>query len=264
MRAGQDIAVEFKGLFVVHHNKPGSKVSKHAHKEHHLIMPLKGEARVKIGDDEWGFGPGKMFYIPSNIEHEFLATNQKEGERLIARVDPSVWKKIDGPETNAPSLLPTHQLCKELLFQLVIDPKNRASKEMLLCFVSVLASAIRQNDEMGGNFVETSRLLSKECDARVEKITRHMMENYAEPLKISELAKLAGLSERNLNRLFLQELSLSPKQALTRLRLEKARELLRNRRTTVTEACFEVGYGSLSRFIQGYRATFGKLPSEEA
>jgi transcriptional regulator GlxA family with amidase domain len=145
---------------------------------------------------------------------------------------------------------------------MVTDPDNRATKEMVLCFASVLASTLRQSDELALS-VDTSQLLSKASDPRIEKVAGHLREHYAENLKISELAKLAGLSERNLTRLFVQELGLSPKQALIRLRLERSRELLKNRRCTVTEACFEVGYTSLSRFIQSYRAAFGNLPSEE-
>ncbi|MEO5667778.1 MAG: helix-turn-helix domain-containing protein [Bdellovibrionota bacterium] len=262
MRPGRDIAVEFNGLFVVHHNKPGSKVDRHSHKEHHLILPLRGESRIEIGAEVWTFGPGKMLYIPSNTEHEFLATNQKEGERLIALLNDSLWKKVEGSKS-LPQLLPAQQLCKELLFQLVIDPENRAAKEIVLCFASVLASTIKQTGELGSS-VETMQLLSKASDPRIEKVASAMRERYKESLKISELAKVSGLSERNLNRLFMQELGLSPKQALTRLRLEKARELLKTRNMSVTDTCFEVGYGSLSRFIQGYRTAFGKLPSEEA
>lgn len=261
MRKGQDIAVQLKGLFVVHHNKPASRVSRHSHKEHHLILPLRGESRVEISGTPWSFGPGKMVYIPSGTVHEFLATNQKEGERLIALLEDSVWKKVDGPVA-APKLLPTQHLCKELLFQMVTDPENRAAKEMVLCFASVLASTLRQTDELALS-VDTSQLLSKASDARIEKVAKQLRDRYADNLKISELAKLAGLSERNLTRLFVQELGLSPKQALIRLRLEKARELLKNRNCSVTEACFEVGYSSLSRFIQSYRAAFGNLPSEE-
>jgi AraC-like DNA-binding protein len=261
MRKGQDIAVQLKGLFVVHHNKPASRVSRHSHKEHHLILPLRGESRVEINGTPWSFGPGKMVYIPSGTEHEFLATNQKEGERLIALLEDSVWKKVDGPVA-APKLLPTQHLCKELLFQMVTDPENSAAKEMVLCFASVLASTLRQTDELALS-VDTSQLLSKASDARIEKVAKQLRDRYADNLKISELAKLAGLSERNLTRLFVQELGLSPKQALIRLRLEKARELLKNRNCSVTDACFEVGYSSLSRFIQSYRAAFGNLPSEE-
>lgn len=261
MKPGRDIAEQFKGLFVVHHNKPGSKVAEHSHAEHHLIIPLRGESRLKIDGTEWAFGPGKMAYLPTGLVHEFLATNQKEGERLIAMLDHSLWKKVEGPEIG-PRLLPTQRLCEELLFQLVIDPQIKASKEMVLCFASVLASALRQNEEIGSE-AAIDQVLSKATDPRVEKVVRHMREHYREALKVTELAKISGLSERNLNRLFLQELGLSPKQALIRLRLERAREILRGRNVSVTEACFEVGYGSLSRFIQGYRAAFGKLPSEE-
>ncbi len=263
MRPGRDVSAEFPGLFVVHHNKPKSRVERHSHREHHLIIPLRGESWVRIEDTTFSFGPGKMLYIPSGLEHEFVSSNQKEGERLIALVGDALWKKVEGPRTRGALLLPTRILCKELLFQLVTDPNGRAVREMVLCFVSVLVQAINETETYGSSD-SVEQALSKSEDPRVLKAVDFLRENFSTDLKISQLAKRAGLSERNLNRLFVQETGFSPKQALIRLRLERAQELLRSGKVSVTDACFDVGYSSLSRFIQGYRATFGKLPSEES
>lgn len=262
MRVGQDIAIQFPGLFVVHHNKPKSRVEKHSHKEHHLIIPLRGELKIQFEDKQWSFGPGKMAYIASKQEHEFFSSNEKEGERLIALIDEKLWKKFVG-KTFESKLLPAQQLIKELLFQLIVDSSKTATKEMILCFVSVLGSMLNESNEYGTE-TSTEHLLNKAQDPKAHRAAEYLQKHFSEELKISALARYSGMSERSLNRAFMAEFGVAPKQALLRFRLEKARELLKLGRMSVTDVSYEVGYSSLSRFIQAYRSTFGRLPSEES
>lgn len=58
MQTGKDIAVKFPGLFLVHHNIPGSQAPHHEHPEHHLIIPLQGEISVEVEGKMLTCGPG--------------------------------------------------------------------------------------------------------------------------------------------------------------------------------------------------------------
>lgn len=260
MKRGQDIAVKFPGLFLVHHNKPALKVAKHAHDERHLIIPLRGEVRVLCGDDVYAVAPGRTLHLPPGAEHEFVATNDKEGERLIALIDNKVWKKVAGTKGDI-ALLPTNQLAKELLFYLLLNPKTRFTKQLVETFLMALAEQLDFASQHGSG--ETSALIGRLRDPRLQKAAQKLEKDFREEVSIPTLAREAGLSPRNLTRLFMQETGVGPKELLIRLRLEEARGLLKDGRS-VTETAYDVGYGSLSRFIQSYRAKFGRLPSEEA
>ena len=260
MKRGRDLAKKFPGLFVVHHNKPGDQVKKHEHQEHHLIVPLRGEVHLEVEGKTMAFGPGSMAYIPSKCEHHFLSSNQKEGERLIALVEPSLWKNVGGSKESF-ALLPTHQLCKELLFELLLNPKSRAVKELVLCFASVLLDAVRAG-QGGQDTLSFDALLAKANDVRVKKAVEFLEERFCDEIDVATTAKHAGLSARNLSRLFQQELGMGPKEVLVKMRLIEAQRLLRDKNMSVTEACYAVGYQSLSSFIQSFRDCFGVLPSE--
>jgi AraC-like DNA-binding protein len=95
----------------------------------------------------------------------------------------------------------------------------------------------------------------------VEKAIRYFIENLSEKISIEAAAKVAGLSVRSLNRLFLSTLELSPKQVLTQCRIHRAQELLLLG-NNVTDTAYSVGYQSLSQFIQAFRDLTGHLPSE--
>ena len=71
---------------------------------------------------------------------------------------------------------------------------------------------------------------------------------------------VACLSEFHFHRLFRATFGQTPHDFLTRLRMDRARQLLASERT-VTEVCFEVGYESLGSFSSKFRAQFGRSPA---
>lgn len=91
-----------------------------------------------------------------------------------------------------------------------------------------------------------------------------MENNIEDPLTPDEIAKIIGLSTRQLERLFARFMSISPKRYYLRIRLEKGRNLLRQTNLSVTDVCMACGFKSLSHFSKSYRATYGIPPNMEA
>lgn len=78
---------------------------------------------------------------------------------------------------------------------------------------------------------------------------------------VPELADYAGVSPRQLLRLFAQIVGEGPSRYHRRLRLEHARSLLRYTSITVTEVSVAVGFESLVHFSRAYRQQYGRSPS---
>ena len=77
---------------------------------------------------------------------------------------------------------------------------------------------------------------------------------------LQQAARAACLSEFHFHRLFRATFGETPHDFLTRLRMERARQMLASERT-VTEVCFEIGYESLGSFSTKFRARFGRSPA---
>src|SRR5438477_8634408 len=73
-------------------------------------------------------------------------------------------------------------------------------------------------------------------------------ECYDLPLDLNEISKQACLSRYHFLRLLRQAFAITPHQYLIHRRIEKAKEMLRSRRITVIDVCFEVGFQSLGSF----------------
>lgn len=83
------------------------------------------------------------------------------------------------------------------------------------------------------------------------------------PLRSPQLAKHAGVSTRQLERLFLHHLGCSPTQHYIRIRLEKARKLLRHSTLSVLEIGLACGFTTASHFARAYRLHFKIVPSAD-
>ncbi len=80
------------------------------------------------------------------------------------------------------------------------------------------------------------------------------------PLDLDEISKQACLSRYHFLRLFRKAFATTPHQYLIHRRIEKAKELLRSRRISVTDVCFEVGFQSLGSFSSLFRRCVGDAP----
>jgi AraC family carnitine catabolism transcriptional activator len=84
-----------------------------------------------------------------------------------------------------------------------------------------------------------------------------------EPKSCSEIARMVGVSERHLQRLFQQEVGSSVVQAYHSLRMERAHQLVQQTDLSITEVAVAAGFSSLEVFSRTYRKTFGVSPSRD-
>ena len=84
--------------------------------------------------------------------------------------------------------------------------------------------------------------------------------NYAQPLRIDDLAEKARMSPSTFHHHFRSMTALSPLQYQKQLRLQEARRLMLAERLDAATAAFQVGYESPSQFSREYGRLFGAPP----
>jgi transcriptional regulator GlxA family with amidase domain len=87
-----------------------------------------------------------------------------------------------------------------------------------------------------------------------------MEQNVEEPLPCTELARLSGISSRQMERLFRKYLGRTPRRHYLDLRLEQARRLLTQSSLPVMEVALACGFVSPSHFAKCYRERFDAVP----
>lgn len=90
-----------------------------------------------------------------------------------------------------------------------------------------------------------------------------MENNIEEPLSRDELARLAKLSQRQLQRLFHEHVGMTPTHYYLTLRLRRARQLLLQTDMSIMSITIACGFQSACHFSKSYRDAFGIAPTLE-
>jgi transcriptional regulator GlxA family with amidase domain len=98
----------------------------------------------------------------------------------------------------------------------------------------------------------------------VDRASEFLRAHAGEGVRIGEVSRVAGISERTLRNAFRREHGLSPKQFDLRERLEGVRQALRDGppSATVTRIASQYGFFELGRFAGIYKNAFGESPSQ--
>jgi transcriptional regulator GlxA family with amidase domain len=104
---------------------------------------------------------------------------------------------------------------------------------------------------------------SGEQSNRTAKAIAWIRSNYAKPLRVEDLAELAGMGVSTLHHHFRGLTAMSPLQYQKQLRLQAARGRMLVDGLDAASAAFEVGYESASQFNREYRRFFGQPPMRD-
>lgn len=100
------------------------------------------------------------------------------------------------------------------------------------------------------------------ADEKLIAILRAMEANLERPLSQDALAGIAGLSKRQIERMFRRQLDRGIHEHYLSLRLTRAHQLLRETSLPVLHVALNVGFKSASQFSRAFRRKFGFSPRE--
>lgn len=100
--------------------------------------------------------------------------------------------------------------------------------------------------------------------SHISRTVRWIREHFAQPFRVEDVARIAGMSVSAFYRNFQAVTAMSPIQFQKQIRLQEARLLLATRPGDVTGVAQRVGYDNASQFSREYRRQFGAAPSQDA
>lgn len=237
-----------------------------------LVVMAQGGKRLLLGDQVFEYRAGQFLlvtaalpvtghYIDASPERPALAMG------LVLRPTTIAALLLDAPPdrtTPGPPAIATAAVTPELLdavtrlLRLLDHPVDRRvlapmiEKEILWRLLTgPQGSTLRQ---IG---------LANSALTHVTRAIRWIRDNYAEPMRITDLASLAGLSPSAFHRHFRAVTAMSPLQYQKRIRLQAARTLLTANPGNVARVGHQVGYDSPSQFNREYRRLFQTPPGKD-
>ncbi|PTY05383.1 AraC family transcriptional regulator [Verrucomicrobia bacterium LW23] len=95
----------------------------------------------------------------------------------------------------------------------------------------------------------------------VTRLEELMLANVGTQLGLEDMAALVHVSRATLGRLFRIHRRVSPAARFREIRLERAMQMLRTTRLTITEIALETGFSSSQHFATAFRRHFGPVPT---
>lgn len=94
----------------------------------------------------------------------------------------------------------------------------------------------------------------------VNRAIRYMNSNYTQQICIKEIAYNLNMSESSFCQYFKKMTGITPNQYYTKIKMDKAKEMLKQ--TSVTETAFNLGYQNISHFIMIFKKIYGLTPKQ--
>jgi AraC-like DNA-binding protein len=246
-----------------------------------LCSIVNGRKRIVIGEDEYLCGPGHYALLSRGMRFETSIVEASEDEPYLSfllLLDPAVVDSVlvDLAEHQVRSPAAPRAGTAGRVRQ--VSAFDDELESAILRFLRSLDTAadrrvlapmrLREITYRLMQLEQLPRLLEAAAMERdsdpVRRVMRYIEEHLAEPLTVADMARYAALSQSALTARFVEATGVGPYQYAKRMRLDRARALLVAGELTVSQIAREVGYSSLSYFINEFKRQFATTPGAYA
>lgn len=239
----------------------------HIHTSCEIMCIVSGQVGVTIDDREIRLSEGHCLLIKSRCRHTVKAAVNIEYKRYILVINPWELRK---------------QLVRPDLFTMLTDTgkngfihienteKLYAEFEKMSC---LFASGGNLYAELGAalnvlsEFYETIRPRESSSGERSakrisDKVRFYIEQNYADNIKISQIAEDSFISEGYLSHAFKAETGMSPREYLSHIRCTRAYELICHTTVKFADIANNTGFCCANDMSRKIREYYGKTPTE--
>lgn len=217
---------------------------------------LNGYGEIQAGEKTVRIGPGEAFIVKVPGDHcYYLPEESDEWEFLFITLVGSKANECWDYLINQFDLHLVLEDAAPLLFLLQKIYQFAVKEGIEDSFTS---SAFAYEFIMGlYRFSKGMDQVKTELPDDIRSAIHFMTVHYGEPLTLDEIAHHAGLSKYYFTNKFQKQMNTTPIQYLTKLRIQKAMELLVTTNKTLHEIAMDTGYDNANYFSKVFKKTIG-------
>jgi AraC-like DNA-binding protein len=241
------IALASPVLGLAEDRESGDLIVPHQHDSAQLIHAAKGVMTVITEDGLWVVPPQRAVWVPAFTTHSIRMTGRVEIRTIY--LDPSL-RPID---SEACCVVRVSPLLHASIMRVIGFRQPYASAGRESRIVDVIIDEVRE--------APTAPLhLPLPRDVRARRVADAFRERPGDRRTASEWARVAGASERTVERLFRSEVGMTLGRWQQQARLLRALEILAGGES-VTTVALEVGFETPSAFIAMFKRAMGTTPA---
>lgn len=230
-------------------------------RSYHLIhFVLNGKGKLHINEHVFQLSKGDAFIIPAGKVAYYEASKEDPWcYAWISFLGISSQSYVYQLMTSSDDIYMIHNLDTEkyraAIFEILTLKRNTTSEyfkanSLLFLIMSFLFEDLSFDEKSWGK------------DSIANEVKFYLDINYAEKLKLKDVAKLFGVHPNYLTRLFHHKYGISPKQYLMDLKLKKACRLLTTTELPISVISSSLGFDDPLAFSRIFKKAYSQSPSE--
>ncbi len=225
----------------------GYVVPRHYHDRDQLVYASRGVMTVQTHKGAWVVPTQRAVWIPARVPHGIHMSGAVSMRTLYFKT------RLVRSLPRSCCVVNVSPLLKELILHACAFPALGRKVAAHSHLIDVIIDQLRA--------VRAIPLqLPNPFDPRAMRVAEGVLLNPGDQRPLKEICRKAGASKRTIERLFLQETSLTFGKWRQQFRLMHAMQLIAEG-VKVTRAAFEAGYSTPSAFIAMFRRVLGTTPS---
>lgn len=244
----------------------GTMVAKHWHRSIEILIPLYGSFTLWINGEIIKINAGNLYIINSQDIHAIIAIDRQEIYKGYAlQIDYEYLKEIYHDIDKIYFKQPNSRINKLILTKIIEiikfyendDPFNniRLKSHLQMLLFLLLDNLSKKRDD----YIELKDSKQKQ---RITKIIHYLDDNYQEDLSVPVIANKFEISEGYLTKIFKDNLGITVKDYLNRIRLEHAQEQLMETDYPIIDIVFNNGFPNIKSFNSAFKRKNGITPAK--
>ncbi|GAA3403900.1 AraC family transcriptional regulator [Paenibacillus hodogayensis] len=242
---GHNIGPQVYDYFLVHHVVSGKGT----------FQCLGRTYELAAGDSFFIF-PGELFRYTADGEepwtYRWIGFRGDRAEELLSVLDISRHRPIAKPQKHRRAATLFHQM-ERLLGEARAGCDLRSSG-----LLRVLLAEYERGGELRAEGAGAGR---SPVEQQVERTMRWLSVQYSQQVSIEEMSRSLGYNRTHLSKMFKQHTGMTPMHFLLKIRMERAKLLLREA-LTVEQVAASVGFADPLYFSKQFKKWFGRSPTE--
>ena len=251
------------------------------HERLEIFVPLAGHGVFAMGSDNVSFGPGDVVVVDNLALHGIAGFHGPQRSGMTIYFMPGLVCGLGSLPCDSVLLNPFHRppgsrlpivrtgdhpaaALHQALVRLArcylagtVGPLAQARcKTYLLRVLYILASHFGWNDTAALEHPRTQEA------RRIRQLHEYLLAHFAEKVPLTTAASIVAMSKSNFVRYFKRVTGQTFVPYLSRLRLEKALQLLKETEMSIAEIAAAVGFSDQSYFDKTFRRHFNQSPRE--
>lgn len=257
------------------------QIAWHWHDEIQFDYVVKGRILVQVGTNEFILAPGESIFINTGMLHRLIPVDENCREIVNSEPGMSViesfvcsWKLAESDrlsrvyrECVVPLLeaktdgIVLSKEESELLWQMaqLIREKKTGYEMAIKGRLCLLWSALLEKGSSQAQMISPKEERDLE---RVKEAMTYMQANFAQKVRLEDVAGALAVSKSELCRCFGRVLKVSPMEYLIQYRLAEAGRMLLTQDKSVTQIALGTGFDSASHLGRFFRKSFGCTPRQ--